>query len=145
MIIFLYFHIFIYYSSLSCRIGTVVCHRYWRFQRIMMIYFYIFIFLYFYISIFLYILQKSKLQDWNCSVSQILKVLESYDDLQKFSHCRRVLYNRVPKCGSRTLLHVFSNLSSSQDFNLYSDTKLSYLTSKSMVSHGLLSLLFICD
>ena len=44
----------------------------------------------------------------------------SYDYLLR---CDRILYNRVPKCGSRTILSTFSHLATSLNFTMLSMPK----------------------
>ena len=49
-------------------------------------------------------------QHEDCDVGRIMSKLYTFSDLARFTQCQRVFYNRVPKCGSRTVLSTFKIL-----------------------------------
>ncbi|KAK2172773.1 hypothetical protein NP493_930g01012 [Ridgeia piscesae] len=55
-----------------------------------------------------------------CDVGRIMSKLSTYSDLARFTRCQRVFYNRVPKCGSRTVLSTFKILARSLHFTVAS-------------------------
>ena len=62
----------------------------------------------------------SLLQHDACDVGRIMSKLSTYSDLARFTRCQRVFYNRVPKCGSRTVLSTFKILARSLHFTVAS-------------------------
>lgn len=53
-----------------------------------------------------------------CDVGHIMSKLSAYSDLTRFTQCQRVFYNRVPKCGSRTVLSTFKILARSLHYTV---------------------------
>ena len=60
-----------------------------------------------------------------CDVHSLLKRTrdETRYDVTVFDSCQRIFYNRVPKCGSRSVLSVFSELAKQNGFQVISLAK----------------------
>ena len=56
-----------------------------------------------------------------CQVHKFIENLRNYEDIDAFYACERIVYNRVPKCASRTVLSTFRILSKENLFNFVSD------------------------
>ena len=56
-----------------------------------------------------------------CQIHTFIENLHNYEDIDSFYACERIMYNRVPKCASRTVLSTFKLLSRENAFNLVSD------------------------
>ena len=65
------------------------------------------------------------------SLTKELRRKNPINSVHQLVKCARVMYNRVPKCGSRTMLSTMRELSVQNNFTLYDEkrtTKLDYLS-----------------